>query len=152
MKQIKFRAWHEVNKKFDYATIKDIWINGWLCCEGLESPKLPKDKGGHYTNRKALEKYNAFVPNAEWEQFTGLCDKNGKGKEAYHHDIIKRTVQSPWDSDVPMDITGEITWNYGGWWFDCIETTSESCYLVECENFEVIGNIYEENDDVVRQS
>ncbi len=88
MREIRFRAWHENNQDFIYATLKSIWMNGWSCCEALESPKLPKEKDGIFTTQEALKNYGAFEPNANWEMFTGLKDKNGKGAEIYKDDLI----------------------------------------------------------------
>lgn len=59
--------WHKGNQKFLYATIEDIWINGWLCCEGYAGPELPKDKHGIFTKREELENFGAFMANANWE-------------------------------------------------------------------------------------
>lgn len=85
VREKKFRAWHEGNKAFKYTTLKEIWMNGWLCCEGLESPKLPKDRQGVFTTREALENFYGFVLNADWEECIGLPSQDGS--DIYVNDI-----------------------------------------------------------------
>ncbi len=70
-------------------------------------------------------------------QFTGLKDKNGKGKEIYHKDIFGSR-----NGDVVVE------WVNDGWsvcWDDgCLQSLME--FLSENPNYPVIGNIYENSE------
>ncbi len=74
-------------------------------------------------------------------QFTGLKDKNSKGKKAYHHDVIRICVRASWNENEPITITGEIVWENCGWWFRGKETNEWNCHLSDLPPFEIIGNL-----------
>ena len=143
MREIKFRAWHEGNKAFVYATIKDIWINGWHCAEGHYgglNPSTPKTKEGVYTTEKYLKSHHAFKPNAYWQLFTGLKDKNGI--EDYHKNILQDTLTKL----VCTVEYGEYKCKNGiglGWYLQMLNGEPYIPYPYSLEDWEVIGNIYE---------
>ena len=77
MKNLRFKVWHKGNSKFEYATIEDIWKNGWQCCEATRQP--PKCLGdirnnietrqmGVFTTDKCLDEIakQSFTPMANW--------------------------------------------------------------------------------------
>ena len=67
---IKFRAWDAENKSWVEATLKD---DGW-------SFKCLKEQYGR------IKELGVSI-GSNWQQFTGLLDKNGS-KEVYEGDII----------------------------------------------------------------
>ena len=107
MREIKFRAWDKERKKMLSA--------------------FEVVKGVLYRNASfALNSINNIF---EVMQYTGLKDKNGKGKEMYESDILNGNR--------------EIFWHkiYNGFYIQDIRT----CYPLSAEikGLEVIGNIYE---------
>ena len=121
MREIKFRAWDELDKKMSFWTLNDLIIN--------------------FGYSELTEKPN--VLNDEFMQYTGLKDKNGK--EIYEGDIIqfKRNNEE--------FRRKEIQWinHYGQWNFPNLNN-NESNYKKDItpkdildSSWEVIGNIYE---------
>ena len=126
MKEIKFRAWDKIQKKWVYDILIENGGNiGQVFCHSSEG----------YGGIMAVKNY----PNKEnisLMQYTNLKDKNGK--EIYEEDTLK---QSPgfgceWD-----DRIGIVTYSGASFWFDM----GGQAFVLDdhdCD-FEVIGNIYE---------
>jgi uncharacterized phage protein (TIGR01671 family) len=116
---IKFRAWV---KQFD-KMINDAFITHWNVSDG-----------------------DRYMVNREWcevMQFTGLKDKNGK--EIYEGDIVKFLGMSLLDTEL-KELIGKVEWNNELLKFDVVIHQGPIPDLrksYDDNNFEVIGNIYE---------
>ena len=126
MKNLKFRAWDKFNGCYWYS---DNY----------------KNLADFFTRMQELiDGKNELI----FEQFTGLCDKNGK--KIYDGDIMRHK-----DATIPEDLGFEIIWNE--YLFFAIRirknidgTNEKSKFGKYFEYCEIIGNIHE-NPELLNQ-
>jgi len=121
---IKFRVWNNKSKTWKGA---DYNVDGGdrcahLCC---------KLKNGIFTLNS--------TENLIYQLFTGLLDKNGR--EIYEGDIVEYTYKSRSDK-----FTGIFEWFVCGF---CINRKVCGDNPIQCDNFEIIGNVFE-NGELIR--
>ena len=133
MREIRFRAWHKENKAFQYSTIRGFWRNGWLCREATS--ELDGEKGFHEEEMASVER-KSFECNAEWQQDTGLKDKNGK--EIYEGDIVETEIDDYTFKGLIFCSADEE--NPGEW---VVDTRVGIQHPFAYHSVTVIGNIYE---------
>lgn len=126
MREIKFRAWDNVNNKMfnDCFSLKSHGSTIWNKFEKEASEDLM------------------------WMQFTGLKDKNGK--EIYEGDIVQQLFPNfEWDElDNPkvarwVNKISEIEYRNHGFWVKDEDFGWEGESLWNWTNLEIVGNIYE---------
>ena len=137
MREIKFRAWHKANKKFEYFTLKEL---------------LELSNSGDYQG------YDSCYEHYEWCEYTGLKDKSGK--EIYEGDVVRTLEVETGDPAFVlklsgMEITTAVEWQGGAFMLrDKLGNTIGGgnytllAELVGIERnpylaIEIIGNIYE---------
>jgi uncharacterized phage protein (TIGR01671 family) len=137
---IKFRAWDTENKEWiANGDAMDLYHSASANC-------FLFDNDNYDLNEKI-----------EFQQFTGLLDKNGK--EIYEGDIVRATYEADegggWRSNHPVQ--GKVYFDtYWGVKFDCRDATQRTADMWEqigehdMRNVEVIGNIYE-NPELINQ-
>lgn len=138
MRNIKFRG----IKRSPYG---DKWVYGYYALEDGEHIII-MPHGTSY--EKALKENEPILPISAKHtidyntlgQFTGLHDKNGK--EIYEGDIVKL------DSNM-LKITGIITYhsNEAVFVLEDLHDEIEECLWYMQEDLEVIGNIYEDDEE-----
>lgn len=116
MREIKFRAWDEKNKLYIFFDKTDI-LDGY-----------------------GFELIDFSIPWSDWDQFTGLHDKNGK--EIYEGDIVNYTHDKGFNVVVYSEIIPAfVTKDIQGYE-----------YLPSIEDYDswiVIGNIHE-NPELIK--
>ena len=134
---MKFRAWDIANKKFVYGFLKKNYFDCSFNQDGLDGTE----------DETNLE--NLLLD--DWQQFTGLHDKNGK--EIYEGDIVKYKILEGFDcegenwrdSKNVKDCPPKEVKFQNGEYFPR-ETSSipdDAYYAYRFFDIEVIGNIYE---------
>ena len=97
---------------------------------------LPKATYDTFTIQELMTGKHNFSKYENWEEYTGLTDKNGV--EIYEWDIIK------WQ-DMNGDVISVVEFKDGGFH---LKRNGLSVYII-AESCEVIGNIYE-NPELIR--
>ena len=120
----KFRAWDNYNKLFRYCELE----KGKIVVLGIQE-----------LNEKNLD---------QWQQFTGLKDKNGKN--IYEGDIVKAQTQKDEDENVYRFL--KVVWNNEFMRYEFENAAEDKWFLYndcgygdddELATPEIIGNIYE---------
>lgn len=133
-REIKFRAWDTVSKKFLDPWPEGFHVIGETTCFDLIGQQL-KDMRPQQTT---LE----LINGVEIMQYTGLKDKNGK--EIWEGDWVKAERGEIGDIDF---LNGRFCWSQGGaHWnivYDDEHHNVKDEQFTECLDLEVIGNVYE---------
>ena len=131
MREIKFRAWSDINKKMLYSESKtDEYYNGAFLLWGERVGNFWRlgDADHEWYIDGASNSNDGTESKDVLMQFTGLFDKNGK--EIYEGDILKIG-----NSNI------EVIWDKNNAWF----TLKSNHFHLGFQSifYEVIGNIYE---------
>jgi YopX protein len=122
MREIKFRAWDEIEKLMHYFGLYDI--------------EKPRALGGQIPYERDGTIYYFSTWRQPLMQSTGLHDKNGK-HEIYQGDLMRH----PPDGTEPRSVF-EIFWDQKRCQFRMRDKQNSIGWDID-ERFEVIGNIYE---------
>jgi uncharacterized phage protein (TIGR01671 family) len=136
MRELKFRAWHNKQKKMYSA--EEL---------GIDQLTLSVDGRGFVNVHDGNREFSRFYYFMEPMQFTGLHDRNDK--EIYEGDILKRTGCLHVFEETPFDIIGKVEWCVGDAGFRFICYTEEHIFVIQTQD-EVIGNIHE-NPDLLKE-
>lgn len=137
MREIKFRAWDNEDKKMYKVVRIEKSIYGYCECDNLLVCNLEANERLKETDVRVSYDYKLM-------EFTGLCDKNGK--EIYEGDIVE--VVYPHKSYI-TDRIGVV--EYGTLGRFQIKGEKIHCAFNHIINFEwkIIGNIFE-NPELVK--
>lgn len=120
-REIKFRVW-----------------NGDMMSEPFAPWEMVKDITGGWMNRDGVSLWWENG-SAQWMQFTGLKDKNGK--EIYEGDRVFVVI----DQTIGEEFRGEaeVEWSDVGCWMLDFPNLGQSIQITQAEEIEVLGNIHQ---------
>ena len=129
MREIKFRAWHKINKEYEFFDFSNIYgYEGEVCGVLLPSGDLLNGNSGYGDGPINI---NLLI-----EQYTGLSDKNGK--EIYEGDILK---MFPGFGCTWKERIATVNYRPASFWVDF---GGQSFILDDHDcSFEIIGNIHQ---------
>lgn len=136
MRIIKFRAWDKDEKVM--RQVVDITFGAYQP-EGFPTTLVLSDGKNNYSSTTKF---------CELMQFTGLKDKNSK--EIYEGDIVKKgnKLREVMYSTEVKD-SNKVSKFHAGWVLKCLDDDPEKYYGAWLEDYEVVGNIYE-NPELIK--
>lgn len=151
MREIKFRAWDKKNKKMlDVWQIHFVKKNIAHTYTEVNEVLVEQDTTIHGDDLTfGLDKLGKFYvePQIILLQYTGLKDKNGK--EIYEGDIVKFYSNSQlgvWSGQILQERKCYVVWDDENLKWSITDGKNEIpnlCKTIDDNQFEVIGNIYE---------
>ncbi|OHW63098.1 YopX protein [Andreesenia angusta] len=128
MREIKFRAWDEQNKKMRYGD--------------------PRDDEFYFENDGCAMQYSIWMSsnsdtNPPIMQYTGLLDKNGV--RIFEGDVLLERYKEP-DYDGREGILAEVVFHKGAFMIKEPGEDPEYTLGETYEDFEVVGNVFENKE------